>query len=178
MTDVTFFELKNDGDEASVVFLASPEVRYVVPFEGRYLEQESYLAATSEAPPVPRLAFNVALYGSGEVQILDVFPSSMKSMWDMSTAPGARVFVIRRQGTTPDGEPAYLISLGETLTDEEKTKFGALPVHDLRKVFYDRRVAYEKTVPASVVEAHRTTPVAGTDPAAWMRTHQPQPPQP
>jgi hypothetical protein len=134
----TWLKLANDKDKAVLVFLGEPHPREVVFLDGRYTPFNDDLKAKGHKPSL-RVAFNVALYDSKEVKVLEQGVLFFKQLLQMRSkrALDEWAFEVQRHGAAKDPKTTYALLPESKLTVEERAEFAALSQHDLEKLYSD-----------------------------------------
>ena len=132
----TWLKLTDDGDKAVVVFLGEPYPREVVFLDGRYELFTEELRAKGHRPSL-RIAFNVALYDTKEVKVLEQGVVFFKQLLQIRSKRSLDewAFEVERHGAARDKNTTYSILPEHKLTPEEQAEFQALPLHDLEKLY-------------------------------------------
>ncbi|MBN1529956.1 MAG: hypothetical protein JW895_12905 [Thermoleophilaceae bacterium] len=147
----TWLKLADDGDKEVVVFLGEPYPREVVFLDGKYEPFTEELRAKGHKASL-RVAFNVALFESKEVKVLEQGVVFFKQLLQIRSKRKLEdwAFEIERHGAARDKNTTYSILPENKLTPEQQAEFQALPLHDLEKLYsgdeggddlgsYDRR---------------------------------------
>jgi len=131
-----WLKLANDKDRAVVVFLGKPYGRTVCFVDGKYLLFDDNLKAQGAKPQL-RLAFNVALYDSKEVKVLEQGPAFLKDLKRVRDKfnPKHWAFEIQRHGAARAVTTKYTILPEHQLTAEQQATFQALVRHDLPALY-------------------------------------------
>jgi hypothetical protein len=132
-----WLKLANDGDKGVVVFLGDPFPREVCfSSKGRYLPFDEKARAQGLKPSL-RVAINVAVVQTREVKVLEVGTVFFKDLVRVREKYGLEnwAFEVCRHGAAKDPKTTYSILPEQQLTPEMKKVFGALPLHDLTKVY-------------------------------------------
>lgn len=131
-----WLKLANDGDKAVVVFLGEPLPREVCFIDGKYVEFDDALKAQGVRPSL-RVAFNVAVFASQEVRILEQGVVFFKDLSRIRDKYGLEkwAFEVQRHGGPKDPKTTYSILPEQQLSDEQQKLFQALPLHDLEKAY-------------------------------------------
>lgn len=134
----TWVKLANDGDKAVVVFLGEPFPREVSFVDGKYLPFDDKLRAQGLKPSL-RVAFNVALFDTKEVKVLEQGVVFFKDLVRIREKYGLEkwAFEVQRHGAAKDPKTTYSILPEKQLTLEEQHEFRALPLHDLERLYKD-----------------------------------------
>jgi len=132
----TWLKLANDGDKAVVVFLGEPHPREVCFVDGKYLPFDDSLKAAGHKASL-RVAFNVALYDSKEVKVLEQGVVFFKDLLQVRAKYGIEKwsFEVKRHGAAKDPKTSYSILPETQLTPQEQRVFQALPLHDLERLY-------------------------------------------
>jgi hypothetical protein len=136
MEGSNWLKLANDKDSVVVVFLGEPFPREVAFADGRYeLYTEAHKARGLKSSL--RVAFNVALYDTKEVKILEQGVVFFKDLLQVRAKYGVEkwAFEVQRHGAAKDMKTTYSILPEHQLTPEEQREFQALPLHDLEKLY-------------------------------------------
>lgn len=132
----TWLKLADDGDKAVVVFLGEPYPREVVFLDGKYEPFTEEHKPKGHKPSL-RVAFNVALFETKEVKVLEqgvvFFKQLLQVRAKRSLADWA--FEIERHGAARDKNTTYSILPEHKLTPEQQAEFQALPLQDLEKLY-------------------------------------------
>ena len=148
MTTNLWFKLANDGDKGVVVFLGDPFPREVCfsEGEGKYIAFDEKARAQGLKRSL-RVAINVAMVKTREVKVLEVGTVFFKDLVRAREKYGLEnwAFEVCRHGAAKDRKTTYSILPEQQLTPELKKVFGALPLHDLAKV-YRRCDAYHAMI--------------------------------
>jgi hypothetical protein len=165
-TTSMWLKLANDGDTAVVVFLGDPHTREAVFLNNKYTAfQEGHRAQGLK--PTLRVAFNVALYDSREVKVLEQGVTFLKDLLRIREkyGLGGRAFEVQRHGAAKDPKTTYSILPEHQLTAEQQMAFQALEFHDLAALYAE--AAEEQPSPAGqggardhVAEARTAPPTA------------------
>ena len=174
----TWLKLADDGDKEVVVFLGEPYPREVVFLDGKYEPFTEDLKAKGHKASL-RVAFNVALYESQEVKVLEQGVVFFKQLLQIRSKRRLEdwAFEIERHGAARDKNTSYSLLPEHKLTPEQQAEFQALPLHDLEKLYsgeedeggdldsYDRK-AGEKVSPKTaqgIVQALKALPREAVD---------------
>ncbi len=132
----TWLKLTDDGDREVVVFLGEPYPREVVFLDGKYEPFTDELRAKGLKPSL-RVAFNVALYETKEVKILEQGVVFFKQLLQIRSKRALEewAFEVQRHGAARDKNTTYSILPENKLTPDEQAEFQALPLHDLEKLY-------------------------------------------
>lgn len=134
----TWLKLTDDGDKEVVVFLGEPYPREVVFLDGKYEPFTEELRAKGHKASL-RVAFNVALYETKEVKVLEQGVVFFKQILQVRSKRSLTewAFEIQRHGAARDKSTTYSILPEHKVTPEEQAEFQALPLHDLEKLYSD-----------------------------------------
>ena len=134
----TWLKLTDDGDKEVIVFLGEPCPREVVFLDGKYEPFTEELRAKGHKASL-RVAFNVALYETKEVKVLEQGVVFFKQLLQIRSkrALNEWAFEVQRNGAARDKNTTYSILPEHKLTPEEQAEFKALPLHDLEKLYGD-----------------------------------------
>jgi hypothetical protein len=134
----TWVKLAGDGDKAVVVFLGEPFPREVCFVDGKYLPFDDKLRAQGLKPSL-RVAFNVAVYDTKEVKVLEQGVVFFKDLVRVREKYGLEkwAFEVQRHGAAKDPKTTYSILPEKQLTADEQREFQALPLHDLERLYKD-----------------------------------------
>jgi len=132
----TWLKLTDDGDKAVVVFLGEPYPREVVFLDGKYEPFTEEHKAKGHKPSL-RVAFNVALFETKEVKVLEQGVVFFKQLLQVRSKRSLTewAFEIERHGAARDKNTTYSILPEHKLTPEQQAEFKALPLHDLEKLY-------------------------------------------
>jgi len=132
----TWLKLTDDGDKEVVVFLGEPYPREVVFLDGKYEPFTEELKAKGHKSSL-RVAFNVALYETKEVKILEQGVVFFKQLLQIRSKRKLEewAFEIERHGAARDKNTTYSILPEHKLSPEEQAELQALPLHDLEKLY-------------------------------------------
>jgi len=173
----TWLKLAEDGDKEVVVFLGEPFPREVAFVEGKYEPFTEALRAKGHKASL-RVAFNVALFESKEVKVLELGVAFFKQLLQIRSKRRLEewAFEIQRHGAARDKNTSYSLLPEHKLTREQQAEFQALPLHDLERLYsgegggddlgsYDKRsdgVIDPKTAQA-IVQALKALPREAVD---------------
>lgn len=131
-----WLKFANDGDTAVLVFLDEPYPRQVCFVDGKYMPFSEELQAQGKRPSL-RIAYNVALFDTKEVKVLEQGVMFFKQLMQLrKTRPTEDwAFEITRHGAAKDPKTTYQILPQHKLTDEQKAEFQALELHDLAAMY-------------------------------------------
>jgi hypothetical protein len=131
-----WLKLANDKDRAVVVFLGAPYWRDVCFVDGKYVLFDEQLKAQGERA-VTRVAFNVALYDTKEVKVLEQGVVFFKDLMQIRRKYGLTswAFEVERHGAAKDPKTTYSILPEHQLSPEQVAEFQALVLHDLPAVY-------------------------------------------
>jgi hypothetical protein len=131
-----WLKLPHDGDRAVVVILGEPYPREVCFVDGRFIAFTEAMKNQGLKPSL-RIAFNVAMYDSKEVRVLEQGVTFFKDLVQVRTKYGLDkwAFEIRRHGASKDLKTHYSILPERQLTAEEQKAFASLPLHDLERLY-------------------------------------------
>jgi hypothetical protein len=132
----TWLKLANDGDKVVVVILGDPFPREVCFAEGKYMPFDEKLKAEGFKPSL-RVAFNVALFDTKEVKVLEQGVVFFKDLMQVREKYGLEkwAFEIRRNGAAKDPKTTYSILPEHQLSPAQQAEFKALALHDLAAVY-------------------------------------------
>ena len=132
----TWLKLTDDGDKEVVVFLGEPCPREVVFVDGKYEPFTEELKAKGQKASL-RVAFNVALYGTKEVKVLEQGVVFFKQLLQIRSKRSLTewAFEVQRHGAARDKNTTYSLLPEHKLTPEQQAEFKALPLHDLEKLY-------------------------------------------
>lgn len=132
----TWLKLADDGDKEVVVFLGEPYPREVVFADGKYEPFTDEHKAKGLKPSL-RVAFNVALFETKEVKVLEQGVVFFKQLLQVRSKRSLSdwAFEIERHGAARDKNTTYSILPEHKLTPEQQAEFQALPLHDLEKLY-------------------------------------------
>jgi len=132
----TWLKLTDDGDKEVVVFLGEPCPREVVFLDGKYEPFTEELKAKGHKSSL-RVAFNVALYETKEVKVLEQGVVFFKQLLQVRSKRSLTewAFEVERHGAARDKNTSYSLLPEHKLTPEEQAEFKALPLHDLEKLY-------------------------------------------
>ncbi|MEO7730375.1 MAG: hypothetical protein ABIY55_05345 [Kofleriaceae bacterium] len=160
-----WLKLAADKDRAVVVFLGEPFPRDVCFVDGKYVLFDDKLKAQGERPSM-RVAFNVALYDTKEVKVLEQGLMFFKDLVRIRNKYGLDkwAFEIQRHGAANDPKTTYSILPEHALSPDDLAQFQALERHDLAAVYaaeaprdeldsYDRKAAGDARRTAKAREA-------------------------
>lgn len=136
MEGSNWLRLANDKDSAVVVFLGEPFPREVCFVDGRYeLFSDEHKARGLKSSL--RVAFNVALYDTKEVKVLEQGVVFFKDLLQVRDKYGLDkwAFEVQRHGAAKDLKTTYSILPEHQLSPDEQKEFQALPLHDLEKLY-------------------------------------------
>ncbi|MCP3104211.1 hypothetical protein LZ198_35645 [Myxococcus sp. K15C18031901] len=157
----SWLKLANDGDSAVVVFLGQPHPRGVVFLDNKYVLFDERLKAQGHKSSL-RVAFNVAVYGTREVRVLEQAVTFFNTLMELRAKYGLEkwAFEIKRRGAAKDPKTTYSILPDRQLTEEEMAAFQALPQHDLARLYAaEASAAVSGTSPTSAVSPKSSEPV-------------------
>jgi hypothetical protein len=131
-----WLKLANDKDRVVVVFLGEPFPRDVCFLDGKYVLFDDELRARGERPSM-RVAFNVALYDTKEVKVLEQGLMFFKDLVRIRDKYGLDkwAFEVERHGAAKDPKTTYSILPEHQLSAEEQAAFQALARQDLAAVY-------------------------------------------
>jgi hypothetical protein len=131
-----WLKLANDKDRAVVVFLGDPFPRDVCFVDGKYVLFDESLRAQGERASM-RVAFNVALYDTKEVKVLEQGLMFFKDLIRIRNKYGLDkwAFEIQRHGAAKDPKTTYSILPEHQLSPEQLAEFQALTLNDLPAVY-------------------------------------------
>ena len=134
----TWLKLTDDGDKEVIVFLGEPCPREVVFLDGKYETFTEALRAKGHKASL-RVAFNVALYETKEVKVLEQGVVFFKQLLQIRSKRALNdwAFEVQRNGAARDKNTTYSILPEHKLTADEQAEFQALPLHDLEKLYGD-----------------------------------------
>ncbi len=132
----TWLKLADDGDKEVVVFLGEPYPREVVFLDGKYTPLTEELKAQGHKGSL-RVAFNVALYGTKEVKILEQGAVFFKQLLQVRSKRSLEewAFEVQRHGAARDKSTTYSLLPEHNLSPEEQAEFQALAQHDLERFY-------------------------------------------
>jgi hypothetical protein len=173
----TWLKLTDDGDKEVIIFLGEPCPREVVFLDGKYEPFTEELRAKGHKASL-RVAFNVALYETKEVKVLEQGVVFFKQLLQVRSKRSLTewAFEVERHGAARDKNTTYSLLPEHKLTPEEQAEFKALPLHDLEKLYsgegggddlgsYDKKsdaVVGPKTAQA-IVQSLKTLPREAVD---------------
>lgn len=131
-----WLKLTGDGDRAVVVFLGDPYPREVAFVDGKYVDVDDAMKASGIKASL-RVAFNVALYDSKEVKVLEQGVMFFKDLVRLREKYGLEkwAFEVQRHGAAKDPKTTYSILPEHQLSAEQQKVFQALAQHDLAKLY-------------------------------------------
>jgi hypothetical protein len=131
-----WLKLQNDGDRAVIVFLGEPHPREVCFVDGKYVPFDEKQKATGQKA-VLRVAFNVALFETREVKVLEQGVMFFKDLVRVRDKYGLGkwAFEVERHGAAKDPKTSYSILPERQLTADEQREFQALELQDLDKLY-------------------------------------------
>ena len=131
-----WLKLPNDGDTAVMVFLGEPFPREACFADGRYQLFNEDLRGRGFKASL-RVGFNVALYESREVKVLEQGVVFFKDLIEVRNKYGLEkwAFEIKRHGTGK--ETRYSILPEHQLSPDQYAAFDALPQHDMEQLYGD-----------------------------------------
>ena len=146
----TWLRLANDGDRAVVVVLGDPFPREVVFIDNKYVVLTEKLKAEGNKGSL-RVAFNVAMFDTKEVKVLEQGVVFFKDLNQVREKYGLTkwAFEIRRSGAAKDPKTTYSILPEHQLSPAQQQEFQKLALHDLVAVYQG----------ASAEEAKPATPI-------------------
>ncbi|TQF08762.1 hypothetical protein FJV41_48180 [Myxococcus llanfairpwllgwyngyllgogerychwyrndrobwllllantysiliogogogochensis] len=156
-----WLKLANDGDTAVVVVLGEPHPREVVFLEGKYVLWSEKLQAQGHKASL-RVAYNVGVYGTREVKVLEMGSAFFNTLNEVRKKYGQETwaFEVKRRGAAKDPKTTYSILPDRQLTPEETAAFQALRLHDLPKLYAAEAVgAASGTPPPGASSAKASEPV-------------------
>ena len=155
----TWLKLANDGDKAVVVVLGEPFPREVCFAEGKYMPFDEKLKAEGYKASL-RVAFNVALFDTKEVKVLEQGVVFFKDLMQVREKYGLDkwAFEIRRNGAAKDPKTTYSILPEHQLSPAQQQEFQKLERHDLAAV-YQGTVA-EEAKPAAPIDEKTAQSIA------------------
>jgi hypothetical protein len=132
----TWLKLANDGDKAVVVVLGEPYPREVCFADGKYMPFDEKLKAEGHKGSL-RVAFNVAMFDTKEVKVLEQGVVFFKDLMQVREKYGLEkwAFEIRRNGAAKDPKTTYSILPEHQLTPAQQEEFKKLALHDLVAVY-------------------------------------------
>lgn len=133
-----WIKLANDGDKAAIVFLGEPYPREVCFVDGKYMPFTDKLKAQGAKASL-RVAFNVAVFDTKEVKVLEQGVAFFKDVEQVRLKYGLEkwAFEVQRHGAAKDPKTTYSILPEKQLTPEMQKELAALPLHDLEKLYGD-----------------------------------------
>ena len=171
----TWLKLAGDGDKAVVAFLGEPYPREVVFQDGRY-EPFSDKHKAEGLKASLRVAFNVALYDTKEVKVLEQGVVFFKQVLQMRSKRSLAewTFEVERHGAAKDPKTTYSLLPEHKLTPAEQAELQALPLHDLAGLYeesgsdlesYDRKAGgtVDPKTAQSIVQALKALPREAVD---------------
>jgi len=132
----TWLRLANDGDRAVVVVLGDPFPREVVFIDNKYVVLTEKLKAEGNKGSL-RVAFNVAMFDTKEVKVLEQGVVFFKDLNQVREKYGLTkwAFEIRRNGAAKDPKTTYSILPEHQLTPAQQEEFSKLALHDLQALY-------------------------------------------
>ncbi|MBI5549077.1 MAG: hypothetical protein HY901_34770 [Deltaproteobacteria bacterium] len=132
----TWLKMQNDGDKAVVVFLGEPFPREVCFLDGKYMPFDEALKAQGHKPSL-RVAFNVAVYATKEVKVLEQGVLFFKDLIQVRQKYGLTgwAFELCRHGAAKDPKTHYSILPETQLTPAQQQEFQKLALHDLAALY-------------------------------------------
>ncbi|WP_426747394.1 hypothetical protein VZQ01_07955 [Myxococcus faecalis] len=130
-----WLKLANDGDTAVVVFLGEPYPREVCFIGGRCVGFDEKLKAQGHKPSL-RITYNLALYSTREVKVLERPTAFFDSLMEVRAKYGLEkwAFEVKRHGAANDPKTTYSILPECQLTPDEQQAFQRLHLHDIQKL--------------------------------------------
>ncbi|NTX53681.1 hypothetical protein [Myxococcus sp. CA039A] len=156
-----WLKLANDGDTAVVVFLGEPYPREVCFIGGRCVAFDEKLRAQGHKSSL-RVTYNVALYSSREVKVLERPTAFFDTLMEVRAKYGLEkwAFEVKRHGVANDPKTTYSILPECQLSLEEQQAFQALRLHDIQKLHTaEAAAAASGTPPTSASSAKASEPV-------------------
>lgn len=146
----TWLRLADDGDKATVVFLGEPHPRQVSFIDGKSVPFDAAARAAGHKPAL-RVAFNVALYDTGDVKVLEKGVVFFRDLLRVREHYGLErwSFELERHGAAKDPKTTYSILPERKLSAVERRAYRALVRFDLRALYAAPLAAF-----ASVEKAH------------------------
>ncbi|MDP1826624.1 MAG: hypothetical protein Q8L48_25360 [Archangium sp.] len=132
----TWLKLANDEDKAVVVFLGEPYPREVSFVDGKYVPFDDAVKAAGHKGSL-RVAYNVAVYETGDVRVLEQGVMFFKDLVRVREKYGLEkwAFEVQRHGAAKDPKTTYSILPERQLSAEERKDFETLVLLDLPKLY-------------------------------------------
>jgi hypothetical protein len=131
-----WLKLSSDGDKTTLVFLGEPFPREVAFVDGKSVPFDEKLQGMGHKPSL-RIAFNVALYDTGEVKVLEQGVTFFRDLLRVREHYGLEKwsFEVERHGAANDPKTTYSILPERQLSAVERSAYRKLALLDLPRLY-------------------------------------------